>query len=906
MRIDGVKTASMSHKQLTARLAEAAKVQKAVQLVIEVDNDDMSHFAIGDQVEAVGKDGSWLPGVVTKLVVNGPSRKVEVEFDGGVGTVSTAPENVRLNDNALPEFWVAAYVAGGEKYYYNTVTNATSWDFPAAGASSGLEELGMGGPDQFESNDLAAPLSDDPDIRKGQINRSYAGFRIRLSVNGGSHSLVYGGKCDFGAGVEWRDALVGPLYFDPYNPNAAAPFRPAVHSDIKGAIMLVERGDVFVAQKVKHCQTAGAAAVIIVNTDSNDTLFTITAPDDGSEAGITIPVTNVVESDGVDLIVALQEGKHIVAELEDIAREPPQSFFEGGEVPVNGVAKLPIAMLGRRCTVKATTPEDSTENTYGDGGGANSTIYGPMNPAPAADETGVIAFVGHNTAGDEVVGVATDTKSAGRHAGTVDHVQYFLCDEGYGVLCSPAQIELSNDTPTPVQPSSIVGLTTADIGRPCVVAQFGPGMVRFVGKHAGHSQPRVGIELDDATGKHDGSVGGFRYFKCDRGHGLLSLPKFVKLKPHPPPLPTGASPPRSALRRESGPSHNSVSFDPHGPQTADSAGGDTNADGNSVYGDDTVYGGNDVANGADGDGGGEPWWKGLATTGDGSTPGPNDEGGSQLYATPGGSDAGAPAEPAAEQTYEEMDSVPMSNIDGFSEADVGSRCTIAKLGAGTVSFVGNHVEKGSPRVGVTLDEPTGKNNGTVGGNTYFVCDDNHGALVVPTKVTLVSDEPPPLETYTSVALSKPVGISLDGTKKLGMFVSKVKVDSSAALSGKVQVNLSVLSVNAEALAGKTKKEASAILKAAEAKGPVRLNLLASPEAFAAFTSAKVAKATKTFKVESPLGMSFDGTDQLGFYATKIKPGSNAEKEGVKQGMKLLVINGKDTAGQWKRKRNPPF
>lgn len=53
---------------------------------------------------------------------------------------------------------------------------------------------------------------------------------------------------------------------------------------------------------------------------------------------------------------------------------------------------------------------------------------------------------------------------------------------------------------------------------------------------------------------------------------------------------------------------------------------------------------------------------------------------------------------------------------------------------------------------------------------------------------------------------------------------------------------------------------------------------------------------ETFKVDSPLGMSFDGSPELGYSATKIKPGSNAEQQGLKSGMKLLAINGKDTAG----------
>ena len=37
-------------------------------------------------------------------------------------------------------------------------------------------------------------------------------------------------------------------------------------------------------------------------------------------------------------------------------------------------------------------------------------------------------------------------------------------------------------------------------------------------------------------------------------------------------------------------------------------------------------------------------------------------------------------------------------------------------------------------IGVILDEPKGKNNGTVQGKTYFTCEDNHGIFVRQSQV----------------------------------------------------------------------------------------------------------------------------------------------------------------------------
>ena len=51
---------------------------------------------------------------------------------------------------------------------------------------------------------------------------------------------------------------------------------------------------------------------------------------------------------------------------------------------------------------------------------------------------------------------------------------------------------------------------------------------------------------------------------------------------------------------------------------------------------------------------------------------------------------------------------------------------------GTVRYVGYHHEQGTPRIGVELDEPDGKNDGTVRGHRYFACDVGHGLLIKPT------------------------------------------------------------------------------------------------------------------------------------------------------------------------------
>ncbi|KAJ3287660.1 hypothetical protein HK104_008493 [Borealophlyctis nickersoniae] len=71
---------------------------------------------------------------------------------------------------------------------------------------------------------------------------------------------------------------------------------------------------------------------------------------------------------------------------------------------------------------------------------------------------------------------------------------------------------------------------------------------------------------------------------------------------------------------------------------------------------------------------------------------------------------------------------------------VGDRCEVEAEGGlskrGTVKFVGTVKFKPGYWVGISYDEPLGKHNGTVQGESYFTCQPNHGACVRPNKVTV--------------------------------------------------------------------------------------------------------------------------------------------------------------------------
>ena len=73
-----------------------------------------------------------------------------------------------------------------------------------------------------------------------------------------------------------------------------------------------------------------------------------------------------------------------------------------------------------------------------------------------------------------------------------------------------------------------------------------------------------------------------------------------------------------------------------------------------------------------------------------------------------------------------------------SEADVGKRVAVVGYDCeGVLRFFGQHHKTGRARCGVALDERIGRNNGTVAGHRYFTCEDGHGVLCAPHKVTVL-------------------------------------------------------------------------------------------------------------------------------------------------------------------------
>ncbi|VDN93663.1 unnamed protein product [Brugia pahangi] len=75
---------------------------------------------------------------------------------------------------------------------------------------------------------------------------------------------------------------------------------------------------------------------------------------------------------------------------------------------------------------------------------------------------------------------------------------------------------------------------------------------------------------------------------------------------------------------------------------------------------------------------------------------------------------------------------------------IGDRCVVhvsnQKERKGIVSYIGSTKFKDGCWIGVTYDEPFGKHDGSIDGERYFTCQNNHGVFVRPRDVKKCEDE----------------------------------------------------------------------------------------------------------------------------------------------------------------------
>lgn len=186
---------------------------------------------------------------------------------------------------------------------------------------------------------------------------------------------------------------------------------------------------------------------------------------------------------------------------------------------------------------------------------------------------GVVRFVGfqqHTDPKNPIIGVELVSRN-GLNNGATRGFRYFECEHGYGALMRSKHIalpvhqdaalkiqanfrgmiarresevalearrkiqrnelyEFEEGTAVSMTPFPEKGYSLDLIGSEVTTA-LGPGTLRFIGfvQHVNPPRQSLGVELVSPLGTNDGSIQGFRYFKCSPNHGALLDSKHVQV-----------------------------------------------------------------------------------------------------------------------------------------------------------------------------------------------------------------------------------------------------------------------------------------------------------------------------------------------------------------------------------------
>ncbi|XP_057675195.1 CAP-Gly domain-containing linker protein 1 isoform X2 [Corythoichthys intestinalis] len=147
--------------------------------------------------------------------------------------------------------------------------------------------------------------------------------------------------------------------------------------------------------------------------------------------------------------------------------------------------------------------------------------------------------------------------------------------------------------------------------------------------------------------------------------------------------------------------------------------------------------------------------------------------------------------------------IPSPGQDGSADFQLGERVWVNGNKPGYVQFVGGTQFAPGQWAGIALDEPTGKNDGSVAGVRYFCCDDGKGIFTRPSKLSrtpLPEKEANGGQVKTAQAGSEP----LSGAENLQTVPTVRK--SSGTLNRTVQSTESASNVSDTESAKKNKRE----------------------------------------------------------------------------------------------------
>ena len=168
----------------------------------------------------------------------------------------------------------------------------------------------------------------------------------------------------------------------------------------------------------------------------------------------------------------------------------------------------------------STTKKQEPEKAQAEGGApaAGDPLYDPMSPGNACNECGK---------DESVTGALSHDPADGNTYCTPCWEKFYGAGTAPGGAAGAGE---ETKKKKKKKKKAGPGLTAADVGKTCSVEGYDcKGTIRFVGPHAEDGKEKVGVELMEALGKHNGTSKGHTYFKCANKCGLLVAPNKVEL-----------------------------------------------------------------------------------------------------------------------------------------------------------------------------------------------------------------------------------------------------------------------------------------------------------------------------------------------------------------------------------------
>ena len=161
----------------------------------------------------------------------------------------------------------------------------------------------------------------------------------------------------------------------------------------------------------------------------------------------------------------------------------------------------------------------------------------------AGVKPGVVAFVGTTQFAKGVwAGIILDSFD-GKNNGSVGGVQYFECEPNRGLFSKPEKLKLEHKAQAPAQATAPAEKNSDPtsgsfkVGDQILVDGAKSGTIGFIGQTQFARGVWVGVILDTAEGKNNGTVGGIQYFECAPNHGLFTRPqKLARIEAKPSPV----------------------------------------------------------------------------------------------------------------------------------------------------------------------------------------------------------------------------------------------------------------------------------------------------------------------------------------------------------------------------------